>query len=791
MIENLITEIDILDESKDAFLTFAEEVLTDRAIPAAEDGLLSVQRKLLWTMEEVLNMSNGSKTKKSASVVGSTLASAYYHGDASCYGALCKMAQTYLMRYPLIDGQGSLGTQEANNMQASARYTEAKPSKYADLMMRDFDKKVVPLKETYNGEYYEPVVLPALFPNALANGREAIGISLAHNSLPNCLTEVCAGIVEYIKRDGEISVKEIMEYIKGPDFPLGGTIINSKDIYNAFATGHSAVSLKVRGDYEIKDNTIIFTSIPYRTYRNKIKEQINDNIDTFEKFLEDFNDESSVGNNRLVFKLKPGANVKSALNNIFALTDLQTSLSYNMNFIVDGTPKLCSLLDLIKAYYTHQTNVLINAATFDRDKAKARIHVLRGLLAAIDKIDEVIQLIKSSKDKAEARTTLMNFLSIDEIQANAILDMKLSKLTRIDKEELVNELKKLEEVVIKCTKIIEEKLYRDNLLIEKIQELSKTYGDARRTKLENLTEEKEEEYIEPQKCVVTLTESGLVKRIAADDIKLQHRNGKGIKSKDDIVSKIIRTNTVDSLMIFTNFGKMYRLPVDDIPVGTSATKGTPLANLIEFKDGETPEVIYSLYKDTAAKYLLFSTKNGIIKKSSLEEYNNINRKSGIIAINIKDDDRLVNTTLIGDEDVLIISKKGHIIKTKIDNFPAQSRTSQGTKGIKLEPDDEIITVLPIRDTNDDVALFFEKGTGKRVKLSDIPLTNKGVKGGVFIKGDCVAAASMVNDNDQVLVVGDKSSICIKCNEIPSLATKTSLGNTILKKNFKILSVSKV
>ena len=463
--ENWITEVDILDEAKDCFLTYSEEVLTDRAIPNAEDGLLSAQRKILWTMEDYLKMTNKSKTKKCNSLVGSTLMTSYFHGDASCYGVLYKMAQDYLMRYPLIQGQGALGTQEDNSMVASSRYTEAKPSKYADLMFNSFKKNVIPMKETYNGEFMEPIILPALFPNALVNGREAIGISMSHNSLPANLSEVCDGIVAYIQANGEINTQELMKYILGPDFPLGGTIINQKDIYAAYDTGKSAVSLKVRGDYEIKGQVITFTSIPYRTYRNKIKEDINKNIETLEKFIEDFDDESSIGNNKLVFTVKKGVDVNSALETIFKLTDLQTTLSYNMNFIINGTPQLCSLKTLIKAYVDHQTNVLLNATKFDKEKAEARIHILVGLLAAIDKINEVIELIKQSANKDDARNKLINFLSIDEIQVNAILDMKLSRLTRIDKNELVDEKHKNEEIVTECLKIINDKDHRDNILI--------------------------------------------------------------------------------------------------------------------------------------------------------------------------------------------------------------------------------------------------------------------------------------------------------------------------------------
>ena len=412
--EDFITEVDIYDESKESFLTYASEVLTDRAIPSAEDGLLSAQRKILWTMEDFLKMSNKGKTKKCNAIVGSTLATSYFHGDQACYGVLCKMSQPYLMRYPLIQGQGSLGTQENNDMVASSRYTEAKPSKFADLMMENFKKNAVPLKETYNGEFYEPVILPGMFPNAICNGRQAIGISMSHSSMPHNLSEVCDGIIAYI-RNKNITIDELMEYIKGPDFPLENVVINSKDIRTAFATGHSATSLKVRGKYNVKGQVITFYTIPYRTYRNKIKEQLEKNIDIFDDLLEDFNDESSLGENKLVFTVKKGVNPESVVNKLFALTDLQTTLSYNMNYIVNGTPKMCSMLDLVKAYVTHQTNVLLNVTNFDRDKAVARKHILDGLLIIIKSIDRAIEIIRGSIDSKEAKDKLQKEYGLDEI----------------------------------------------------------------------------------------------------------------------------------------------------------------------------------------------------------------------------------------------------------------------------------------------------------------------------------------------------------------------------------------
>lgn len=534
---SLITEVDILDEAKDNFLTYAEEVLTDRAIPAAEDGLLSAQRKILWTMEDYLKMDNKSKTKKCNAIIGSTLATSYFHGDIACYGVLRKMAQEFLMRYPLVTGQGQLGTQENNDMFSSSRYTEAKPSKFTDLMMNDFSKNVVPTKETYNGEFQEPIVLPSLFPNAICNGRQAIGISMAHNSAPHNLTEVCNAAIALIEK-GELTIDEVLSYIPGPDFPLGGTVLNIKDVRTAFASGKSNVSLKIQGDYEIDGQDIIFTSIPYRTYRNKIKEQIEKNIDVLSELIDDFDDESNIGQNKLVFHVKDGVSVSKALNKLFLLTDLQSTLSYNMNYIVNGTPKLCSMVDLLHAYVNHQEDVLVNATTFDKEKAEARAHILEGLIAAVDKIDEVIALIKQSAGRADARIKLMDFLSVDEVQANAILDMKLGKLTRIDKEELVNELKEKKEFIAKCIEILTDKEVRNKVLISKITQLRDTYGDARRTKLLNTDipkQEKEVVVVEPKDCVVVVTKKNTIKRIDAKNFKAQKRNTTGVKTGDIVL----------------------------------------------------------------------------------------------------------------------------------------------------------------------------------------------------------------------------------------------------------------
>lgn len=786
---SLITEVDILDEAKDNFLTYAEEVLTDRAIPAAEDGLLSAQRKILWTMEDYLKMDNKSKTKKCNAIIGSTLATSYFHGDIACYGVLRKMAQEFLMRYPLVTGQGQLGTQENNDMFSSSRYTEAKPSKFTDLMMNDFSKNVVPTKETYNGEFQEPIVLPSLFPNAICNGRQAIGISMAHNSAPHNLTEVCNAAIALIEK-GELTIDEVLSYIPGPDFPLGGTVLNIKDVRTAFASGKSNISLKIQGDYEIDGQDIVFTSIPYRTYRNKIKEQIEKNIDVLSELIDDFDDESNIGQNKLVFHVKDGVSVSKALNKLFLLTDLQSTLSYNMNYIVNGTPKLCSMVDLLHAYVDHQEEVLVNATTFDKEKAEARAHILEGLIAAVDKIDEVIALIKQSAGRADARTKLMDFLSVDEVQANAILDMKLGKLTRIDKEELVNELKEKKEFIAKCIEILTNKEVRNKVLISKITQLRDTYGDARRTKLLNTDipkQEKEVVVVEPKDCVVVVTKKNTIKRIDAKNFKAQKRNTTGVKT-GDIVLFSQKTNTQDTLMVFSSKGKMYRVLVDNIPEGTNASNGTPISTLIEFENGEKPMAFTTMTRDTDKKFIFFATKNGTIKKVPLDEYDKMKR-TGIIAISFKDGDELADVTFINQEQMLLVTKNGMVIRFGTAEMPISSRTAQGVKGMKLNDGDSVIAALPIVDPVDYLAIVSKNGLGKKMQIDELTLQNRGGKGLLCYKGE-IAGAEIIKESDNLLINGDKSSIVISGKDIPTLG-RISMGNIMLKNNEQVISITQV
>ena len=791
---NLITENDILDEAKDCFLTYASEVLTDRAIPAAEDGLLSAQRKILWTMMDYLKMTSKGKTKKCQGIVGSTLATSYFHGDQSCYGVLCKLSQPYLMRYPLIIGQGSLGTQADNDLVASARYTEAKPSPYAELMMEDFKKNVVPLKETYNGEFMEPVVLPSLFPNAICNGRQAIGISMSHSTPPHNLGEVCDAIVAYLNNNN-LTIDELLDIMPGPDFPLSNTIINKKDVRAAYATGRSVVSLKVRGEYEIKGQNLIFTTIPYRAYRNKIKEQIEKNIDELEKYIEDFDDESNLGQNRLVFKCKKDVAPAAVAEKLFALTDLQTTVSYNMNYVVNGTPKMCSMLDLIKEYCIHQENIIVKIAQNDKEKAEARKHIIEGLLVILDDVDTAIQIIRNSDNRKEAEQALIKKYNISEIQGKAVLDMKLARLTKLDRDDLLNELNEKINIIADCDKLINDKSYRDSKLIARVTEMKKKYADARRTTLLqiDIPKEEKENSIIPEDCIVTITKSGFIKRVPAKNIKVQKANGKGIKSSDDIVLNTISTNTIDTLMIFTDIGKMYRISVNDIPECTNAAKGTPISNIITLENKEQVIAITSLYKNTNAEYAIFITKNGMFKKTCLEEYIGGKKKSGITAIKFKDDDTLANVTFVKDEDFLIITKKGMVIHIESKSINAIGRNTIGVKAIKLSEDDEVLVGLPIHKFSDSLFLISNDGLGKKMKLSEFPVQIKGGKGlsGYRVNNTTgeVVGAALISNNDNLYLIGRPNSICVSAQDIPE-SSRTALGNIMIKDS-KVYSIVKI
>lgn len=615
---------------------------------------------------------------------------------------------------------------------------------------------------------------------------------MAHNSLPHNLTEVCNAIIHYIENEG-ITIDELMSYIPGPDFPLDNIVINQKDVKSALKTGHSSTSLKVRGRYSVEKDKIIFTSIPYRTYRDKIREQITKNIDEFDKIIDDFNDESSLGENRLIFKVKAGIDPERAVLTIFKLTDLQTTVSYNMNYIVNGTPKLCSMIDLIEAYYKHQTSVLLNSTMFDKDKAEKKLHILQGLKIAVDKIDAVIALIRSSNDKSSARIGLMELLNVTEIQANAILDMKLSRLTKLDAESIDVEIAEKQAIIDFCNKIIEDKKFRDTELIKKITEMKNKYGDARRTELCNIEvpkEDKEIEAIKPKDVVVVVTKNGTIKKIPQSSFKIQKRNGSGVKTQEDITMNVVKTNTIDHMLIFTDAGKMYRLLVDDIPDGTNSSKGTSIKSLVPAITGsEKISLVISLERYGEDRSLVFATKQGNIKKTSLKEYKDFKRKTGIVAIKLREGDSVAAIDLGTAEDIILVTKKGMSIRFNLSSVPFGSRATMGVKGIKIDEDDEVVSLNVIKDTVNYIGVAYEDGLGKKIKIEDFPSQSRAGKGVQIVKDKTVVGAISLNDNDNILISSNTKGICINATELPTLG-RTAIGNKLIKDG-KIISIARI
>ena len=773
---------DLTNELGVNFIEYAVAVNTDRAIPDAKSGLKPVAKRAIYCAFD--NGYASSKPHvKCASIVGQTIADWHPHGDSSVYGTIVRLSQKWVMRYPLIDWHGNNGN-FAGDPPAHYRYTEARLAKLTeDGLLTGIKKKNVDFIPNFSETKDEPITLPSIFPNLLCNPNTGIGVAIACNWLPHNLKEVAQAIYDYL--DG----KEPM--LPGPDFPTGGLVLNKDDIPSIMRAGHGSV--KLRGKYNIEDNNkIVFYEIPYGINTETLLTQIGEACDS-EKItgISDIRDESNRKGLRITIQCERNANLKHILNQLFNETDLQTSVSYNQVALVDKTPTELNLKDCVKIYVDHNCECITREVLFDINKAKEKLHIVLGLIKALDIIDEIIAMIKASPSAADAKNTLIDKWVFTNAQAQAIMDMKLSKLAKLEKENLETERKELEELIEKLKAIYNDPVSELRIRLSKIVE---KYGDERKTELAQITETKEDKEIvnvEPEKCVVVMTESGLIKRVPATAFKTQKRNGVGVKTQDDITNCVIRTNTIDSLMVFTNYGRVYRLLVDNIPVGTNTTKGTPIQALIELGPGETPTIIYSIYRDTDAKFVCFITREGMIKKTPLEEYMKTKKKSGLPAISLREGDELAAVFLIKDEPIVIFTYNGYGIHFNSDEVGPTSRATMGVKGINLKEGDYVATALPVRDMNDSIALFSEKGIGKR-----IPIFEKQKRGGrgslcynVCISSGRLEGASMVSDTDKLLVVGDKKSICIEATELPNLA-KLSMGNQVLKDS-RFVSVSKV
>lgn len=770
---------DLIQELSTNFIEYAAAVNSDRAIPNAADGLKPVAKRILFGAYDC-GFKSEKPHVKCANIVGNVMADFHPHGDTSIYDALVRLSQKWVMRYPLIDFHGSNGNIDGDGP-AAYRYTEAKLSKFTEEgLLSGIKKNNVAFVPNYSETKQEPIELPSIFPNLLCNPNSGIGVAIASNWGCANLKEVAQAIFDYL--DG----KEPMIY---PDFPTGGTIINKKDIPQIMRTGHGSV--KIRGKYEIDKNKIIFTEIPYGVRTEALMTQIGELCDSGEiTGITDIRNESNKKGFRLVIECDKNSSMNTIITKLFAKSNLQTSFSYNQVALVDKTPTLLNLKDCIEIYIKHNTNCIQKEAAFDIEKTENRLHIINGLLKALDIIDEVIQMIKRASSSAEAKVVLQEKWGFSEVQAKAILDMKLSKLAKLEKEELITEKTELENLLI-----ILKEIYNNPIpeLRKRLSAFVTKYGDERRTTLENIAdvskEEKEIEFVEPEKVVVVLTESGSIKRIPASSYRTQRKNGKGIKTQNDITSMVLRTNTVDQLMVFSNKGNMYRLLVDNIPTGTNSSNGTPVTALVPMEVGEKPTIVYSIYRDTKAKYVLFTTKKGLVKKTLLEEYIKTKKKAGLAAISLNEGDELVSVNLVEEENLILLTKLGMGIRIGSTDIPSSGRTTKGLKGITLKANDEVVCCLPIRDDSDDLAIFFETGNGKRINLKELPLQSRAGKGLICHKNSNITAASLVSNDDVLLVCGDKNSICVQASDI-TIGSRGAIGTQIIKNNH-IQSVSKV
>lgn len=777
---------DVINELGKNFIEYAVAVNTDRSIPDAASGLKPVAKRILWScIEEGRTYSK--PHVKSARIVGDVMGKLHPHGDSSIYGALVRLSQPWVMRYPLIDWHGSNGNQSGDGP-AAARYTEARLAKISeDGMLAGIKKRNVDFIPNYDETLEEPVTLPAIFPNLLCNPNTGIGVAMACNWLPHNLTEVAQAIYDYI--DGSEPM------LPGPDFPTGGYIINKNDIPSIMKTGHGSV--KVRGKYKVEKNNLVFYEIPYGTTIEGILTEIGEVCDKKEiEGIKEIRDESNKKGIRIVIECGKGVNPDSIATKLYNKTKLQTSISYNQVALIDKTPTELNLKQCIEIYLNHNKECLVKELNFDLTKAKDRLHIVEGLLIALEDIDNVIALIKGSESSAAAKDKLMEKYNLSEVQAKSILAMRLSSLAKLEKLELENEKKELLSKIAEIKDILTKEDRQIAIIKERLEALVKKYGDARRTELMQIDikpEEKEIAEVTPVDVVVVTTKSGLIKKVPVSNFRVQRKGGKGVKSADDAIMSTIKTNTVDYMMFFSDTGKMYRTVVDNIPDGTNTTKGVPINSLIQLENNEKIIAVTSLHRKSIPQFAVFVTKQGMFKKTFLNEYLGAKRNAGIAAIKLREDDSVASVIFQDTEDMVIITKGGMSIRFETKSIGAVGRVTMGVKGIKLAEDDEVIAALPIHKETDMIGIFTSGGMGKKVELKDFPLQGRGGKGTYVYKptaetGEVVGAA-MLDDKDNVLLVGNYSSICISATEIP-VVSKLATGNILIKNN-RVLSIAKL
>ena len=786
---------DITDEMKSAYVNYAMSVITSRALPDVRDGLKPVQRRILYAMSG-MGLKSSAKTRKSAAIVGEVLGKYHPHGNMAVYEAMVKLGQEFTTRYPLVIGQGNFGSIDGDPP-AAERYTEAKMSVYAEKMLEGIEKNTVPFVPNYEGTTEEPTVLPSVCPNLLLNGTLGIAVGMATDIPPHNLNEVCDA-VEYLIENPKATTTDLLKFIKGPDFPLGAIAYDKKAIAQAYATGRGGVV--VRGEIEAVEekqkSALIITSLPYRVNKARLIEKIGDLVRNKKiEGIKDLRDEST-DDIRIVIELKSNAQPHRIQNSIFKYTQLEDTYHYNIVCLHSGVPQTMTLHQLLQAYIDHRRDMVYRATEFDLAKAKARAHILDGLKKALDHIDKIIALIKKSKDVAAARVSLMKTFSFSEIQANAILEMRLQKLAGLERKKIEDELKDVNKLIVRLSGILKSKKKVDNEIIASLEEIKKKFGDKRRTKIESKGQKvfDDEDLILEKQNLIMMTEDGYIKRTAYGEYKRQRRGGLGVKGaglKDEDATTIsVSTSSHNTLLFFTNKEKIYRLKAYEIPEGKRTTKGRAIVNFISMDANERVTSIVSVDKKFENdSYLFFVTANGVVKRVKLSQFENI-RKTGLTAITLNKGDTLVKTMLCTDkDDIIIATANGKGIRFSVKSIrPSLGRTAQGVRGINLGEGDRVIGALAVSDELKKTAHLLtisERGVGKRTSVSAFPLRGRGGSGikvaTVNEKTGKLAVLHLVESDDEEFVTMSKKGQMarISAKEIP-ISSRVTQGVSLMR-----------
>ena len=778
--------IELTKELSQNFLDFSHEVNYQRAFADARDGLKPGQRACLWEMYEKGYKSNKPHVK-SAKISGGVIANWWPHGDTAIYETFARMSQSWINNIPEVDWHGANGSVQISGEPAASRYTEARLSKVVeDGMLLNINKNNVPMKPNFSDDEEWPVVFPAIFPRLAINGCQGIGSTIANVWLPHCFTEIAQAIDNYI-------TNKTIDYTSlAPSFPSGGIIINKKDLQDIYKTGKGKVIL--RGKAEIKDNLIIITEIPYQVYVEPLIDEIKKYaIEEENSGIESVLNKSS---KKIHIEIECSNNPAHVLQQLYKKTNLQKTYNANQYALTEnGVPKLLNFEEYLKIYVNHNIDCIIRETKFDLNKAIDRLEIVEGLLKALEDIDNIIALIKQSENAAAAKDNLIAKYQFTENQAKAILAMRLSSLAKLEKVELNKEAEELNNTIKELTNILNSEDKQKDILKNRLSSLVKKYGDARRTELTQIDikpEDKEIEEVIPEDVVVILSQTGEIKRVPASNFKPQHRNGKGIKSKDEAIMSTISTNTIDNLLLFTKSGKMFKMVVDNIPVGSNTSKGVLVNTLINIDPNDEVIAMTALSRENDARFVVFFTKQGLIKKTYLDEYTTVKRSTGIAAIKLNEGDSIANIEFINDENVLVITKNGMSINFETKTVNAIGRVTAGVKAIKLAEDDEVIVGLPIYNDKTNVAIISTKGYGKITDIKEFTPQGRGGKGLMIYKPTdifgSIAGAALVKDDDKILLNGSPNSICVAASELP-LLSRTSYGNIVLKAN--ISSIVKI